>query len=188
MIVGDADTLCLNVARANLYMLVVNRSVPMVVKLIMRDFQYSWCHDTLVFDLTLTSIAKLYFWHIDFNLFLQLENMISLTPAFVNQGVNKTSGSGLQRGAATKPVTLILRNKATALYSSGNKGSSNGCNIVSPQKLSFISSIFLHTSDFAATTWEFLFQASPLRLVAESFFGAQKNERTLKMWKEQMRR
>lgn len=156
MFVGDADTLVLNVAAANLYMLAVNRPFPGLVKVIMEAFSvFMEPQKHLVFSLWPSAhvhdrIAMQRYW---FEFIFIIENMISLTPAFVNLRVTRTSGADLQRGAA-----LILRNKATALYSSENKGSRSGCNMVSLQRwASYHLSSFPLLPDFTAPTWEFLF-------------------------------
>lgn len=151
MFVGDADTLVLNVAAANLYMLAVNRPFPGLVKVIMETFSAFMVPPHHLFFLSLWPSAHVHdritmqrYW---FEFIFIIENTISLIPAFVNPRVTQTSGAA-----------LILRNKATALYSGENKGSRSGCNIVSPQRwASYHLSSFPLLPDFAAPTWEFLF-------------------------------
>lgn len=61
MFVGEADTLVLNVAAANLYMLAVNRPFSRLVKVIMETFSVFMVphhHLFLVFDLLLTCMTE----------------------------------------------------------------------------------------------------------------------------------
>lgn len=156
MCVGDADTLLLNVAAGNLSLLAVNSSLPRAGE---GDYgEIFSIHGAtpsffLVFDLLCTRMTELQCSDVDLCSFFTIKNMISLTPAYVNPRGTQTSGTDLQRGAA-----LILRNKATALYSSENKGSRSGCNAAPLQRwASHRLSSFPLLPDFAAPTWEFLF-------------------------------
>lgn len=156
MFVGEADTLVLNVTAANLYMLAVNRPFPGLVKVIMETFSVFMVPQHHHFFSLWPSAhvhVRITMQEYSFEFIFIIENMISLTPAFWNPRVPQTSGADLQRGAA-----LILRNKATALYSSENKGSRSGCNIVPLQRwASYHLSSFPLLPDCAAPTWEFLF-------------------------------